>query len=244
MRSISRLAAAAVTAAIALAAVAADDVALQGFTDAETDLFFAQQEAWFTAGASGVGNLDYVAGDIPSWNSAPPSGSTAYTVMNNYSTFAGDRYQNTFTAQGTFTGHLENIAIEFIAKTFAEAACQVDALAWDLRVDGEQILFTNQIEPSAGLQTSPLGENYQVRFVFTGIHDVMADRDIVGDETTEHTVFMNFANFYACQESYALYGSAETPARLLANTQPQGRRGNWVQYTEIPVRNPPPPLPS
>lgn len=232
--------------ALAVTTIAAEEPEAPGFVDEESGLFFAEQEAFFTAGPTGVGNLDYASGSAPSWAPGAPTGSTAFTVMNNYSTFTDfvipSRYENTFTAEGTFVGHLDTIAIEFYWDGPATALCGLDSLAWDLRVDGETILYTEQAQPSAGLMQSFDSEMGQTRWVFTGIHDVMDARNIVADEATEHTVFMNFANFYACQEARALYGSAEAPARLIANLAPDGRNGRWRGYTEVPVRNPPPPL--
>lgn len=250
MRSlVTRTAVAATVGVLTLSAIAADGDAPAGFTDEETGLFFAEQEAFFTPTTTGVGNVDYLAGELVGWGPDAPTGTTAFTVMNNYSTFtsladAEDRYRHTFNAEGTFTGHLENIAIEFHWDGPATALCGLNALAFDLRVDGKTILFQDQAAPSANLMSSWDSDAGVTRFVFTNIHGRMDKLDLVGDETTEHTVYMNFANFYACNEARAIYGSAEAPARLLANATPQGRRGNWVTYTEVDVTNPPPPLDS
>ncbi len=239
---LTRAAAAIAVAATAATGIAADAPETAGFTDEETGLFFAEQEAFYAPGPSGIGNLDSASGTHVSWT-PELAGTTGYTGMNNYSSVFGvGRYENTFTAEGTFVGHLDTIAVELFSKTFADALCQLDALAWDLRIDGETILFTAGDQPSAGLQIVPVGDLWQTRFVFTGIHEQMDELDLVGDDTTEHTVFMNFANYYACTEAYVVYGSDEAPSRLVTNVQPQGRRGRWVNYTEVPVTDPPPPL--
>ncbi len=238
----SRLARTATVIAIATlvaSGVAADAPDTAGFTDEETGLFFAEQEAFYAPGPSGIGNLDSATGTHISWT-PEPVGTTGYTGMNPSSSFVGvGRYENTFTAEGTLVGHLDTIAVELVSKNLT-GACHLHALAWDLRVDGRTILYTAADKPSTGLLVAPYGDLEQTRFVFTGIHEQMQELGLVGDDTTEHTVFMNFANFYACHESYIAYGSEETPSRLIANLQPQGSNGRWLDYTEVPVTDPPP----
>ena len=231
---------------LAAAAVALPAASAGAFYDPVRELEFPEQQVWFRSGAQPVGNVDTVQGTPISWDVEEPTGSglTAggLTVGNNYSAFVGDRYENTLTVRGAFTGLLDTLAVDLWWRGPAQAACTDMNLAFDLRIDGVPILVQEQSAPSAGLATSPDGDNMRTRFMFTRLHEAMEEYGVDTGPDVAHTVDINFANFYACNEAVWLYDTVETPSGMTFNLDPKGKAAR--QYTKVDVFDPPPPLAS
>lgn len=201
---------------------------------------FVELETFFT-GTTPLGNLDTMTGAPVTWATDAPTGDQpSATVMNNYSTFVGDRDSNTFTTEGTFTGYLDTAAVDLYSNGPASALCPLDNLAFEVVIDGRTILFQEQSAPSSGLSAVQQGDYTITSFMFTRLFERMEDLGIeVGPDVT-HEIKINMANFYACNESVVYYDAVDTPSRMIFNLDPDGRDARF--YTEIDVYNPPPPL--
>jgi len=219
---------------------------------AEEPPVFRQEQVWFHAATTPAGNLDYIVDEIePSladpvtWDTTPPSaGPGGVMAANNYSVFLdfvepGWRERNTFTARGTFTGDIDTLAVDvYYAGPFA-SLCGM-SLAFDLRIDGAEILRMEQSAPSAGLYQEAAGRFWRVRFMFTRIFEMAQMWGVERGPQVEHEVYLNLANFYACQEAVWVYDRPEAPAAMTFNLDPASPAA--ARYTKIDVFDPPPPL--
>jgi hypothetical protein len=214
----------------------------------DPELVFSEQAVWFHNAVSPAGNVDAANGDLVRWDTTEPTASApmgaggAY-VANNYSVFTdlivgGQRESNTFSSAGTFIGNLDSMAVSLFGHMPAGGLCTEMSLAFDLRIDGQTILFQDQGEPSANLATYPAGDLYEVKFVFTRLHEAMELNGIETGPDVEHEIYLNAANFYACNEAVWVYDSSEAPAGIVFNRFDKA----LGPYTEIDVFNPPPPL--
>jgi hypothetical protein len=232
---------------LAVLAIAAPAMAVE----AEEELpVFLREEAWLHATATPVTNVDANQGTLPAWDGTKPTASHPYGaggvyLSNNYSSlssiFVGEQHDPTqgFTTEGTFTGELDTMGMELYAHLPAGQLCSTFNLAFDLRIDGETILYQEQTAPSAGLMTNHVGDSlYSTRFVFTRLHEAMEAYGIETGPDVEHTIYLNAMNFYACNELVWVYDSAEAPAGIVFNVTDKELRS----YTKIDVFNPPPPL--
>ena len=216
----------------------------------DNEIEYLQQQVWLHAGTTPVGNVDTLAGTPISWDATEPTGSgTAaggVTVGNNYSTFtdfvAPTRQSNTLTIAGSFTGRLGTIAVDLWWTGPATALCTDASLAFDLTIDGVQVLFQDQGAPSANLNTSPDGDHQLTRFIFTNLPRAMDEYGIAEGADVTHEIRVNMANFYACNEMVFLYDTVETPTALTFNLDPKSKAAK--PYTKVDVFNPPPPLES
>lgn len=207
---------------------------------------FERQQVWYHTGTTPIGTLDHQLGEEIGWSSAPPAGEPGgATLGNNYSVFLdifepGMREANTFTARGTFTGNLETIAVDLYYAGPFGSVCGM-ALAWDIEIDGVEILRTNQAEPSADLKEEAAGQLRRVRFILTNLHATMDLYDVPIGDGVEHDIYLNFANFYACNEAVWLYDTDAAPSGMIFNMDPVSPEAK--PYTPVDVQNPPPPLP-
>lgn len=121
------------------------------------------------------------------------------------------------------------------------ALCNDFNLAFDLQIDGEQILYQEQSSPSAGLMTQQVEDSlFSVRFAFTRLHEAMTLYGMETGPEVTHDIYLNVSNFYLCNELVWVYDSAEAPAGNVFNVTDQELR----TYSKIDVFNPPPPLES
>lgn len=209
---------------------------------------YAPTPVWFHAVTTPVGTIDHQLGTDITWSDQAPTGSGAITLGNNYSTFTdiadvpfGERYDQTFVAKGT-TVDLDTLAVDLYFTGPAASVCGM-ALAWQVLVDGYEILYTDQASPSADLKTESVGRNvYRVRFMLTHIQDALGLYQVPASETGQREISLNFANFYACQEAVWLYDSVTYPSGMTVNLDPASVAARG--YTEVDVLNPPPPLAS
>jgi hypothetical protein len=210
---------------------------------------FEPLQVWYHANTTPIGNLDHQLGADPTWDTVAPTAAGALTVGNNYSTFTdifqvpgGTRREHTFNAKGSFTGEMDTIAVELYFTGPAAAVCGM-SLAWEVLVDGNEILYTPQSSPSADLRTEGVGRNvFKVKFMLSHISEAMELYQIPTGPEFTHEISLNFANFYACQEAVWLYDSPSWPSGMIFNLDPASTQARG--YTEVNVLNPPPPLPA
>jgi hypothetical protein len=113
-------------------------------------------------------------------------------------------------------------------------------LAWDLKIDGQQILYQSASEPSAELMVEQVNEDlWAVKFYFTRLYEAMQTYGVETGPDVTHTIYMNATNFYVCNEVVWVYDSAEAPGGAIFNLlDPKQLRF----YTKVDVFNPPPPI--
>ena len=212
---------------------------------------FLRSEAWVHATDVPVTNIEASQGTFPSWDDTKPTASHPYGaggayVANNYDLFTtgmvtGRQHDPAghFTMQGEFTGELDTMGVTLYAHLPAGAVCTDFNLAFDLQIDGESILYQEQSSPSAGLMTTPVEDTlFSVHFAFTRLHEAMTLYGLETGPDVTHDIYLNAANFYACNEMVWVYDSAEAPAGIVFNVADKELR----RYTNVDVFNPPPPL--
>lgn len=208
---------------------------------------FLRSEAWLHATSVPLGNLAASDGSFPTWDDEKPTDSQPYGAggvyaANNLSflTSQHDPEQH-LTMQGELTGELDTMGVTLYAHLPFGALCNEFNLAFDLRIDGEQILYQEQSSPSAGLMTQQVDDTlFSVRFAFTRLHEAMTLYGIETGPDVTHDIYLNASNFYLCNEMVWVYDSAEAPAGHVFNVEDRELR----TYTKIDVFNPPPPLES
>jgi hypothetical protein len=204
---------------------------------------FLRSEAWFHGTSTPVTNIDAGNGEVPTWDGTKPTGPAGSAYAGNQLSFAtsGVDHQpgDHFTVSGPVTGELDTMAVTLYALLPGQPAlpCGMD-LAFDLRIDDEEILYQPQLGASTGMTVEQVsGPLYKVKFVFTRLHEAMTTYGIPTGPEVEHTVFLNAMNFYVCQEAVWLFDGAEVPSGAIFNAAPEELSG----YTTIDVFDPPPP---
>ena len=207
---------------------------------------FLRSEAWFHGTSTPATNVDAGNGEVPTWDSTKPTGPAGSAYAGNQLSFAtsGVDHQpgDHFTVTGPVTGELDTMAVTLYALLPTQAAmgCGMD-LAFELRIDDEEILYQPQLGASSGMTVEQVdGPLHKVKFVFTRLHEAMTTYGIPTGPEVEHTVFLNAMNFYVCQEAVWLFDGAEVPAGAIFNAAPEELSG----YTTVDVFNPPPPTSS
>lgn len=197
---------------------------------------FVRQDVWFHQTPMKVANLEHTeagSGAVPGWNTTKPTasaplGAGGVYVANNLAaiTAAGglneeheQRYH--FTAQGTFTGAIDNLAVELYAYMPANLTGVFTfdlGLALDLRIDGEKILYQDALATPLDMQTEKISDGlYKVRVAVTDLHKAMESYALDTSETKVHTVYLNAQNFYVGNEAVWVFDSAEAPAGAVFN---------------------------
>ena len=202
-----------------------------------------RSEVWFHGTSNAVTNVDAGNGTVPSWDATKPTKPTPSLYAANQLSFitSGVDHQpgDHFTVSGPVTGDLDTMAVTLYAVLPGQAAlpCGID-LAFDLRIDDQEILYQTQLAGSSGMTVEPVAGNlYKVKFVFTRLSEAMAQYGLATGPDAPHTVHLNAMNFYVCQEAVWVFDSADAPAGAIFNGTPEELAG----YTTIDVFNPPPP---
>ena len=204
---------------------------------------FARSEAWFHGTGTAVNNLDAGEGKIPTWDATKPTQSTGSLYAANNLSFLTSGVEHGpgdhFTVKGPVAGELDTMAVTLYAYLPGQAAlpCGMD-LAFELSIDGAEILFQPQLGASSGMKVEHVsGALYKVKFVFTRLHEAMTQAGVPTGPDVSHAVYLNAMNFYVCQEAVWVYDSATTPAGAIFNGTPE----ELASYTTVDVFNPPPP---
>lgn len=223
--------------------VAVPATAEEPVTEEPTAPVFLRSEAWFHGTTTPVTNVDAGNGEVPTWDGTKPDSpaGSAYAANQLSLVTSGADHQpgDHFTVSGPVTGELDTMAVTLYALLPGQPAlpCGMD-LAFDLRIDGEEILYQPQLGASTGMTVEQVdGPLYKVKFVFTRLHEAMTTYGIPTGPEVEHTVFLNAMNFYVCQEAVWLFDGASVPSGAIFNAAPEELSG----YTTIDVFNPPPP---
>jgi hypothetical protein len=238
----------ATAAATALAAVLATAAPAAAFPDPVREIEFVESLAYFTGGTTGVGNVDrQLLDERLGWSAEAPTGTGGRTVATAHAgllSLIDPAYyeQQSFTAAGTITGYVENIALDLYYSSPTTNLCGM-GLSIDLTIDGKVILDMEGIGNTADVNTYAAGDDlFVAQVALTDIAKRMEQRGIFGDETTEHAVDLVVQMYPLCQEAIWTYGSAEAPSSLTVNLDPKGSK--LKQYTKFDVDSPPAPTPA
>ena len=229
---------------VAVPVAAEEPVAEEPVSEEPVAPEFLRSEAWFHGTSTPATNVDAGNGEIPTWDGTKPTGPAGSAYAGNQMSFIttgadhvpGDH----FTVSGPVTGELDTMAVTLYALLPTEAAigCGM-SLAFDLRIDDEEILYQSQLEGSAGMTVEQVnGPLHKVKFVFTRLHEAMTTYGVPTGPDVEHTVYLNAMNFYLCHEAVWLFDGADVPSGAIFNAAPEELSG----YTTVDVFNPPPPL--
>lgn len=236
------------TAAVLLTAVLASSGLAFADHDGEYVPDFVRQDAFFRASTTPLGNADAaVLGEYVTWNEdVPTSPVSAVYAMNNLSgvspTTDDHRPEDFFTAAGTFTGDLDELAFDLYAYNYAQSADLCDlSLSFELVVDGVTLL-SQDATGSQGIRTERIDDTTVVaKFTLTNIFATMEEAEHYSDieahagpEATRE-VTVNIQNFYICNELAVAYDGVDHPSTI---------RANFDDYfhADIDVQSPPPPL--
>lgn len=218
----------------------------------EVEPVFERQDVWFHRTQTPVTNVDARSGQVPTWSTTRPTdsaplGAGGIYAAHHYSfgIFSQGMEHNPaygFTAAGKFTGDINNLAVTLYGHVPAYVALPQCAggiaLSFDFRIDGKQVLYQPQSQPSAYLNTDPVSAGFvTVKFRLTNLYQAMKDYGIATGPDVEHDVYLNAMNFYACNEVVWVYDSAEAPAGAIFNLPDADASG----YSNVDVYDPPPP---
>jgi hypothetical protein len=202
---------------------------------------FERQEAWLHAHTLPIGNLDGAEGRFVTWDDAEPTSPVpaVYHGNNPAGILDGRLPEHFFTAAGTFTGDLENLAFDMYLHGWAQSTigCGI-SLSFELKVDGKTLL-SQEYTGSEGFVTEQVAPGVvKTRFALTNMWEASKRRNVPFGEELEHEVYVNIQNFYICNEFTWLYDAASTPSGLIANVESPASEG----YFEVDVLRPPPPI--
>lgn len=213
----------------------------------EYEPVFVEQKAYFHAHTLPVGNLDARQGNYVQWDGNAPTsevsavylGDNLGWVAQNPSGANSHAPEHFFTAEGTFTGDLENLAFDMYLHGWAQSTlgCSIN-LSFELIVDDEVVLWQDYAG-SQGFRFDVVDDDtIRTRFALTNLWEANETFDMEYGPDVEHTVYVNIQNFYACNEFQWRYDGVEDPSSITANLPTPAKRG----YFEVDVFNPPPPL--
>jgi len=214
------------------------------FYDETLEIEFVESSAYFTPTTTGLGNIDQQLGEKVGWSAEEPTGQSGQTIATSHAGLTSIVSESTyetqsFLAEGTVTGYLENIRTQLYYRSPTQNLCGM-SLSFDVTVDGEKVLDMEGVGHTTDV-TSYASENdyYVAEFAFVDLYEAMLDRGIEGDETTEHTIAIVAQMYPLCQEAIWTYGSAEAPSGLTFNVDPDS--GAYRRLTKFDVNNPPAP---
>ena len=187
---------------------------------------FRTEKTYFhCVGATKVQNLSATAGQIPSWNTTPPSGSVQagngcgyYDNLVNNNPGGAPLFFDAIW-QGSFSGNLKELTVELHRLLPAQGATFPNRLVVVLTVDGEERLNNNNvvITPIA----SSTGASQSAFITITNLNYATED----GDGTQSRPVSLTIRGFNETQSIW-VFDTTEVPAGITFN--PAARTGTVV----------------
>lgn len=201
-----------------------------------------RQDVWLHASTSRVANA---AGSgqvaLPSWNTSAPTaargpGSGAVYVAERHIDIASARHPaGRPTFQGTYTGVLDNIAIQLFITSPAYQQLGVAQVNFHrLEVDG-QVVWENAAtaDPEIPLPiTRSTDEVGHIDYAFTDLYAALADLGIENSPTTQHTIKFSTINKYHGDGNFIVqFDASDVPSGLVFNreTNAKGRLPGFVE---------------
>lgn len=207
--------------------------------------FFVESQAWFTAsGPTGIGNVDHEQGAWIGWSSEEPTsatgGVTAATGASGLRAITDDSEfeKGQFTAEGTVTGLIDSFVLDLTYLDNPAAPFCGMVLAVDLEIDDVPIL---DMDGHGGPVDVAVSDG-AARLKVTDIHRKLQSygtyaEQLIGDETTEHTVHLSVTQYPICTEVVWQYGTADAAASITFNHDPS--LPDVSGHTEFSALNPP-----
>ena len=230
-----------VTTVATLLVVALSATGASAYYDEDLEIDFVESEAWFTPATTGLGNADHALGEYLGWSpEAPTAAQSGITVATAHAGLLdivvdGQRENGSFTAQGTFTGYVDTIALDLYYDSPTDNLCGM-ALAINLDIDGTEVLAMDTLA-FVTVASESAGDYYVAKVALTEIHAALTALGAAGAADTEHTVQIVATQYPLCQEALWLYGSTTAPSQLRFNLAPDAKPIRF--HTEFDVTNPP-----
>ena len=204
---------------------------------------FTRSDLFLHRNTSPVGNVDAQEGRFLKWDTTKPTGDApAVYVGQNYDSLVnGNHGPGVFlTMEGATLSDLNNIAFELFFTGWAQSTigCGL-SLSLQLVIDDVEIL-NQDYRGSEGFNFTVVDDTtVKTRFVLTNLWEAVKLYELPYGPETEHDIYLNIQNFYACNEIQWQYDSADRPSGMIVNLpSPNG------SYFKFNVLDPPPPLPA
>ena len=190
--------------------------------EATDDVSVCRQDNWFHQAGSKLGNTVALDGTFPSWSTARPTDSIsqgaggAYVTNSvTHQTMLAEDLRSIATFDGSYTGVIDNLAVELFGLTGPELSGKVNVR---LVVDSWTLLDERQVTvPSA-----PAGTQMQsFRLVLTNVYEALKEFQPPGGPNTQHRVRLAIVGSAVVNDPIVfLYDSAEAPSGLIFNHEP------------------------
>jgi len=190
--------------------------------DHTDDVYVCRQNTWIhttISADSKLGNLaGFGQGSLPSWDTRMPtepmtSSSSGFYVTNSafHQLVAPQDPRGSFVAQGTYTGVIDNVAVDlyaFVSPTYSQD------LNLELVVDGEPILAATVVD----VRNTTVGNLRRIRYAFTNLYDAMAQLGMSNQNETVHTLKLAANGVYIIDDPMVFaYDATEAPAGVVFN---------------------------
>jgi hypothetical protein len=233
-RIVLTLTALAVTTAPAALAANGDCRLIRGAAtpDPADDVSICRQDTWFHQATTKVGNGVAADGASPSWNTTKPTASVTSGAGGGYFTNSlthqptvPEDLRATALFEGTYTGTLDNLAIELYGFTSPVYTSELNIL---LEVD-TWTLYNASME----VRAEPGGDQVQkFKFALTNVYAALEGFQAAGGPDTTHTIRLAVNGRYVVNDpTLFVYDTSETPSGIIFNLETAGLNA----YTKIDV---------
>jgi hypothetical protein len=195
-----------------------------------------REDAFLVGTAAPLANVEAAGGTLPSWDTAAPAGATT----SRYASIAPvDMMQSSPstrpTFSGTYTGVLDNIAIDlFVSSPVYQAAGIGMANYHRLTIDGVVVWENSGDDPEIDIPILPVDDTTgKISYAFSDLFGALEAQGIANASDTEHTIEFSTANIYWGDGNFTVnFGSEEAPSGLIFNKETNSK-GRIVGYTDI-----------
>jgi hypothetical protein len=199
-------------------------------------LLLCREDVWFTGPEEKAGNLNaFDLADLPTWDTEPPAESVTQGAGAGYlgtsganAAFGANSRQTSTTIEGTFTGPIDNLAIEMYLFAPARQAASNYAMRLQVHIDGALVHIS--AEPDRGDLSSGGNAVLVTRFALTNILPIMQLYGLDLDQDAEHTITLSLAPwFIADDNSIMVWDTTEAPSGMVIN------HDDLSGYSMIPI---------
>jgi hypothetical protein len=205
--------------------------------DPTDDVEVCRQDTWFHLTGSKVGNLaatgnqDFATFDTTKPTASVQTGAGGGHLANEFTQYALAQDDPAHSAwfEGTFTGNIDNLAVELYLFTAQDKILGVYGFLTTLIVDGNTLYQSDFVAGDAA-NLSPGGDAAQkIRFAFTDVYNALAANGLAGGG--QHTVQVSVSPYFVGDDAIYVYDTSEVPSGMIFNLE----KADLGSYSQIPI---------
>jgi hypothetical protein len=196
--------------------------------DTADDVQACRQDTWFHLNGSKVGNLaatgsqGHATFDTTKPTASVTTGAGGGHVANEFTQYGLGQDDPTHSAHftGTFTGPIDNVAVELYMFTAQDQIFGEYGVLTTLIVDGTTLYQSDFVAGDVARMSSGGDAVQKINFAFTNVYNALQGNGLGGNG--QHSVEVAVSPYFVGDDAIYVYDTSEVPSGMIFNLEPSG----------------------